>query len=331
MNVYHVQFQFSEDWESLSRTAIFRAGVESRAVLLGEDNETVIPWEVLKEPGLTLYCGVYGARDSVVVLPTVWASLGVILKGAAFDEETPSPTPELWRQELDKKGDGLSYDGLNLSLLSGNKPLSTVQVAGGTGEGVIPVPGPKGEKGDKGDPGEQGEKGDPGEQGPQGIQGPKGEKGDPGPQGEQGPQGNSGIYLGAEPPADPNVNVWINPDGTADLSTGSDVYSTEETRIGAWIDGKPLYRKTLVIGDAYAHGDWSKVYDCSELNIDYSPKIFGTYIQISSGALKYIHADCVARYNPPDKFIYVYASEGSMKSMILTIEYTKTTDQGATV
>lgn len=32
-------------------------------------------------------------------------------------------------------------------------------------------------------------------------------------------------------------------------SDGSDIYSTEESRIGTWIDGKPLYRRGLQISD----------------------------------------------------------------------------------
>ena len=38
-----------------------------------------------------------------------------------------------YQQELAKKGDSLSYDGLNLTLLSGERPLSSVPVAGGGG------------------------------------------------------------------------------------------------------------------------------------------------------------------------------------------------------
>lgn len=137
VNIYHVRFQFSADWNGLSRTAIFRAGTESRAVLLGDDNETVIPWEVLQKPDLRLYCGVYGTRNSHTVLPTIWADLGVILEGASLGKEAQPPTPELWEQALDRKADGLEYDGLNLSLLSGEKTLSTVEIAGGGGGGVI--------------------------------------------------------------------------------------------------------------------------------------------------------------------------------------------------
>lgn len=134
VNVYHIRFDFSDDWNGLSRTVIFRAGVESRAVLPEEDNETVIPWEVLKESNLPLYCGVYGAIGSRVVLPTIWANLGLIQEGVPGNSPgTKPPTPDLWEQELAKKGDALAYDGLNLALKSGEKTLSSVEITGGGG------------------------------------------------------------------------------------------------------------------------------------------------------------------------------------------------------
>lgn len=37
--------------------------------------------------------------------------------------------------------------------------------------------------------------------------------GAPGPQGIQGNTGNSGVYVGTTAPTDPDVNVWVNPDG----------------------------------------------------------------------------------------------------------------------
>lgn len=134
VNVYQAGFEFSGDWDGLTRTAIFRAGAESRAVLLGDDNRCTVPWEVLGKPNLELFCGVYGVRDGHTVLPTVWASLGVIHEGASPGQDAQPPTPELWDQALAGKGDALAYDGLNLSLMSGDKTLSTVEVTGG-GEG----------------------------------------------------------------------------------------------------------------------------------------------------------------------------------------------------
>lgn len=134
VGVNSVLFQFSPDWDGLTRTAVFRAGGVSRSILLDESGECLIPWEVLEKPGVFLLVGVYGERGREIVLPTVWASLGTILKGAAPGEGGQPPTPELWEQGLARKGDGLSYDGLELSLMSGDKPLSTVRIPSGGGE-----------------------------------------------------------------------------------------------------------------------------------------------------------------------------------------------------
>lgn len=134
VNVYEARFQFSEDWTGLSRTAVFRAGGVSVSVALGENGACSVPWEVLQKPGVRLEAGVYGTRGGEVVLPTVWADLGFVCAGAAPGDNALPPTPDLWRQELDGKGDKLDLEGLRLRLMSGDKPLSEVELPGG-GEG----------------------------------------------------------------------------------------------------------------------------------------------------------------------------------------------------
>lgn len=138
VNVYRARFEFSDDWEGLTRKAVFRAGKESRTVLLDETGACTVPWEVLAEykPLTQLQAGVFGTQDDTV-LPSAWASLGVILEGVTTGQDARPPTPGAWEQELSRKGDKLWYDGLNLSLMSGDKPLSTVQIAGGGGEGGV--------------------------------------------------------------------------------------------------------------------------------------------------------------------------------------------------
>ena len=135
VNVYQARFSFSADWDGLTRMAVFLSGGETVSILLNETDTCLIPWEVLVKPGVRLKVGVYGTRGEDVVLPTVWADCGFILEGAAPGKDTQPPSPELWRQELDRKGDTLEYDGLNLRLISGENELSTVQIAGGGGEG----------------------------------------------------------------------------------------------------------------------------------------------------------------------------------------------------
>ena len=41
--------------------------------------------------------------------------------------------------------------------------------------------------------------------------------GAPGPQGPQGNTGNSGVHVGSTEPTDPDVNVWVYPDGEVSI------------------------------------------------------------------------------------------------------------------
>lgn len=112
VNVYRVRFEFSEDWAGLTKTVFFRSGRQTVPLLLPEDGECVIPWEVTDpdDAGKTLYAGVCGTLGGRVVLPTVEASLGVILEGVAGWPASPPPTPGVYEQilaVLEKKQDKL--------------------------------------------------------------------------------------------------------------------------------------------------------------------------------------------------------------------------------
>lgn len=137
VNTFEAQFEFDDDWAGLTRTAVFRAGGESRSVLLDDSNACTVPWEVLAKPGIQLQAGVCGTQGGEIVLPTIWANLGVILEGVATGEDAQPPTPDLWRQELAGKGDRLGYtpDGA-LGLYAGGKLLSAVPAQGDGGDGA---------------------------------------------------------------------------------------------------------------------------------------------------------------------------------------------------
>ena len=91
--------------------------------------------------------------------------------------------------------------------------------------------GPRGETGPQGEVGPRGPQGIQGEvgpQGPQGIQGEVGPQGETGAQGPQGEPGASGVYVGSDAPTDPDVNVWIDPDGEASFKTVIPVAKTDD-------------------------------------------------------------------------------------------------------
>lgn len=129
VNIYKISFEFSPEWDGLTRTAVFKAGGVSRSILLDESGECVVPWEVLKKHGVFLVAGVYGTRDGEKVLPTVWAGLGTILEGVTAGQDAQPPTQDLWQQGLASKGDALGYtEAGKLGLYAGDKLLSAVPI-----------------------------------------------------------------------------------------------------------------------------------------------------------------------------------------------------------
>ncbi len=88
------QFTFSDDWDGLTRTAVFKGSATQIDVLLTGDTCT-IPWEVLQTSGGMLTIGVYGADGSgTVVIPTIWRDVRRIEPGTTPGYITPSPATQ---------------------------------------------------------------------------------------------------------------------------------------------------------------------------------------------------------------------------------------------
>lgn len=323
VNIYLVQFEFSEDWAGLSRTAIFRAGTESRATLLEEDNETVLPWEVLRKPGLELFCGVYGTRDGHAVLPTTWVSLGWIAEGASPNESAQPPTPDLWQQALEGKGDNLELSGQSLRLRSGENVLSEVELPESGGEGL------------------------PGPQGPEGPPGPPGSGSDLiagdglSRDGDRLNVDNpvQGIMTQAEFNALPeerrNKGTYVIKEPGDDAPGGGgcgDVYSTEERRIGTWIDGKPLYRKAAMLVSPPAQNNWNLWSANFVPNVDQVTNFYAV-VRRTSGFVMVCFSTSVSFEirDSGDLYAYIDTNAHNManRPTCVVAEYTKTTDQEA--
>lgn len=199
----------SDDWIG-PITAIFN----EYTVLLDGNNECLVPWEVLQNPGVvkvSAFCG---------DLHTASVATMVVNPSGYVDGQTPEPpTPDVYQtlvqtannakniaQSVRDDADAGLFDGQpgepGSNGQDGFSPIATVhQTADGATititdktdttmatvkNGKDGEPGPQGEQGPQGVPGPQGE------QGPQGETGPQGPQGEPGPQGEQGPQGEPG-------------------------------------------------------------------------------------------------------------------------------------------
>lgn len=120
----------------------------------------------------------------------------------------------------------------------------------------------------------------------------------------------------------PNSGLKIQPN----------IYSTEETVVGRWIDGKPLYRKVLALTSP-STTDITEILDISSLNFEYincfaSVDVDGT--RIYNGL-----------YGKSDNFYFnvwirsngklTVESKYLSASMTVILEYTKTTDTATIV
>ena len=212
-----VRIEFSSDWDNLAKTAVFATEKVSVDVALTSAS-CEIPHEVLATAGANVRVGVYGVGSGGVVLPTIWADLGLVRPGAdPSGDVSTDPTLPVWAQIEAIIGslDELTTTAKNTLVAAINEAAKTgsgatgiaLRVEGGfiqysadgeTWETLIAVAELKGETGARGPQGEtgpqgpKGDAGDTGPQGPRGDTGPAGPRGPAGPQGERGAQGERG-------------------------------------------------------------------------------------------------------------------------------------------
>lgn len=109
---------------------------------------------------------------------------------------------------------------------------------------------------------------------------------------------------------------------------GKEVYSTDETIIGTWIDGKPLYRKVLLcttntqLSSPQSGGDWKNVPGWSE-----TPPNINEYVDIRNSSLTVSkRIDHMIQTDNSLKFYSLNSAIVIEVGSPLIIEYTKTTD-----
>ena len=101
-----VSFMFDSWWDGLIVTAVFKgSGAPISVPLLGA-TETVVPWEVLKRPSTLLRIGAEGRLpDGTLVIPTTWATVGIVMSGAnAADDLAKPPTPTAFDRIMSQIG-----------------------------------------------------------------------------------------------------------------------------------------------------------------------------------------------------------------------------------
>lgn len=78
-----VEIEYGEGWDGLNKFVSFRVD-EFQRTRANVEGATTVPWEMLRHHGKVLYVGVEGrTEDGTLVIPTVWASVGTIKRGAS--------------------------------------------------------------------------------------------------------------------------------------------------------------------------------------------------------------------------------------------------------
>ena len=184
-----VEFEFSEDWDGLTKTAVFTNGKTTVDVLQSrwQGNTVTIPAEVLTTAGRYVRVGVYGTGADGVALPTIWAELGKVRPGAEpSGDASTDPSLPVWAQlqaligdldDLTTKAKDNLVAAINEAAQTGSGGSGSIDLrvsdgyiqysndGGATWENLIAVADLKGDDGAPGTPGTDGKDGAPGQDG----------------------------------------------------------------------------------------------------------------------------------------------------------------------
>lgn len=93
-----IHFEYSHDFDGLAITAVFTDG-KNTVNVVNPGNECIIPHEVLTTVGSMVKVGIYATRGNELVIPTVYATIGVVLRGAdPSGDVSADPSLPVWAQ-----------------------------------------------------------------------------------------------------------------------------------------------------------------------------------------------------------------------------------------
>lgn len=254
VNVDDLMLDMDDEWAGMdSITCVFtlKGTTEvSKEVLHVFGHPIRVPWEVLAETG-RLYLSCIGLNaENVQTMRTMAPETfwNVTAHGAEEGEAPAEATPTLYEQIVAAGGAAMTaadtanqaatelrtaaaegqFDGDDGK--AATVTLGTVQTVPYGAEAAVTNSGtenavilnfslPQGKPGERGPQGERGAPGPTGAQGIQGVAGPAGPQGpvgQVGPQGPAGPRGKTGVEISASEPIDPDVEIWIDPNGTGE-------------------------------------------------------------------------------------------------------------------
>ena len=93
-----IHFEYSHDFDGLAVTAVFTDG-KNTVDVVNPGNECIIPHEVLTTVGAIVKVGIYAVKGEELVIPTIYANIGTVLKGAdPSGDVSANPTLPVWAQ-----------------------------------------------------------------------------------------------------------------------------------------------------------------------------------------------------------------------------------------
>lgn len=135
-----VSFDFSEEWEGLTKNVVF-IGAKDVEILDIQDSVNLPP-EVVAATNIIVKVGVVGVdANKKMVIPTLWADLGIVKPGAPVDMGY-DPTLPIWAQLLGMIGDLRNLNTVDKSNLVAavNEAMSNSGGSNGAGAGGYYTP-----------------------------------------------------------------------------------------------------------------------------------------------------------------------------------------------
>lgn len=127
-----IEFEYSPDFDGLTLTAVFTNG-KTIVDVLNPGNQCVIPHEALDTVGTLVKVGIYATKGNEIVIPTVYATIGIVLKGAdPSGDVSVDPTLPVWAQIQ-----GIIGNLNDLNTEAKNNLIAAINEAAQTGSGSV--------------------------------------------------------------------------------------------------------------------------------------------------------------------------------------------------
>ena len=125
-----IHFEYSHDFDGLAVTAVFTDG-KNTVDVVNPGNECIIPHEVLTTVGAMVKVGIYAVKGEELVIPTIYANIGVVQKGAdPSGDVSADPTLPVWAQIQ-----GIIGNLNDLTTQAKNNLVAAINEAAQTGSG----------------------------------------------------------------------------------------------------------------------------------------------------------------------------------------------------